>query len=347
MIRLLKVTTLLATGIASAALSLNLSAQETGYTYIERELHYLMKLWPGDYDNQEQVSFDARAAVEPGENARFHALVKVIELPELGEHVLYLEETRGDDAGKVYRQRVYALSADEQHKAIRVKSYRIENAVDFTAEAVTNLNTKSLSLLEGCDLLLRRDSDSFAGQLESQRCDDGGSSDLDQHQDQYTSQDAGLLERHVRISADLYSFNDRRVSAEGKVLSSVANFSPRKLKRARWFACMVDVPKKTPMLSNHTQHYIKIHDQGGQFDFTHPDGRELTLLMRNTWSYGMQRETFFIGIFEGGATGKLVVYSWGTPGADRIGMNPGYIRIQCDLDTPENVKMQHGLRVDS
>ena len=69
--------------------------------------------------------------------------------------------------------------------------------------------------------------------------------------------------------------------------------------------------------------------------------------MQNTWSYGMQRYSFVIAVLEGGAQGRTLVYSWGMPGQDRIGVNPGWIRIQCDLDTPENVRMQKALRTES
>lgn len=37
----------------------------------------------------------------------------------------------------------------------------------------------------------------------------------------------------------------------------------------------------------------------------------------------------------------------GEPGADRIGFNPEWIRVQCGLDTPKNIALQHGLRRDS
>jgi len=68
--------------------------------------------------------------------------------------------------------------------------------------------------------------------------------------------------------------------------------------------------------------------------------------MRNTWSFGMHRETFVIYIVDK-ATQKTLIYSWGNPGADRIGFNPGWIRAQCDVKSPRNVKLQKELRPGS
>ena len=114
------------------------------------------------------------------------------------------------------------------------------------------------------------------------------------------------------------------------------------LERARWFACMVDFPRESGGQPVVTGHYIKMHDQGGTFPFTHPDGRDMVLTMRNNWSYGMQRETFVIVIQDGDESGPTLVYAWGAPGSDRIGVNPGYLRVQCDLDTPRNVNCYRG-----
>jgi len=308
----------------------NSLAQEARVTHFERELGYLVEIWPGDYDNQEQVSLDARAYdVDETELPRFHAKVMRLTMPALGDSVFYIEKRNNDDPSNIHSRHVYSAIADDKIRAIRLNAYKVTSK--GAEKDVSKLRKRELERLSGCDILLRRDGYSFVGQTEPSQC-----TELDKR--------GTHVERYMRISAEQYSFNDRRVSPSG---SYVADFKPRTMQRARWFACMIDVPKDTPNLSNHTQHYIKIHDQGGQFLFTHPDGRELVLIMRNTWSYGMQRKTFFIGVFEGSTSGKLLVYSWGQPGSDRIGMNPGYVRIQCDLDTPKNIELQQRLRTES
>ncbi len=65
------------------------------------------------------------------------------------------------------------------------------------------------------------------------------------------------------------------------------------------------------------------------------------------WSYGRQRETLVIVVQEGGDTSTTLVYGGAEPGSDRIGFNPDWIRLQCDLDTRKNRNFQHWLRPDS
>jgi len=325
------------TGFTLGCSVTSVTAQETGFTPMERELQYILKTWPGDYDNQEQASFDARSRQEAqADQPRYHALVHPLELPILGEHILYIENRENDDPEKLSYQRLYGLSADESENAVRVKLYKLKSGERFQAVGrdltkLSNIKASHAVYLEGCDMLIRRDGETHKGETVTSQCKESDS----------------YLKRHVTLSKTGYSFKEKRSDENGVLVSAIADYRARNMKRARWFACMIDVPKDIPGRSNHTQHYIKIHDQGGSFAFTHPDGRDMTLLMRNTWSYGMQRETFFIGVLEGDLSGKTLVYSWGMPGQDRTGVNPGYVRIQCDLDTPENVKLQKGLRSES
>ncbi len=113
-------------GIAGvfSALGIPAMTQETGQPLIDRELDYLMTLWSGDFDNQEQVSFDTMVAVDSlQKQSPFHALVHAIDMPSLGDNVLYVEERPGGDVDKVNSQRVYVLSPSESEQAIRVKTY--------------------------------------------------------------------------------------------------------------------------------------------------------------------------------------------------------------------------------
>jgi len=311
-------------------------AQETGLTLLERELATLIKLWPGDYDNQEQVSFDAAAKLKDP-RPRLHALIHPVALPRLGSAVFYTEHRADDDPQKLTYQALYALSTDDNANALRVKTYTLKNGQRFQAKgrdlsALNAITSGDATYVPGCDMLIQRDGFDYAGGTEKRSC---------------KTANALFLDRKIRISKDSYALQERRVDRAGKAVSQIAGFQPMVMQRARWFACMIDVPKTIPNRSNHTQHYMTIQDQGGTFPFTHPDGRDMTLLMRNTWSYGMQRQTFFIGVLEGSAAGATLVYGWGMPGQDRIGVNPGWVRIQCDLDTPENVALQKGLREES
>ena len=279
-------------------------AQEREFTLLERELDYLMQIWPGDYDNVEQTSFESAAGEPTVEHRRVHVAFERIDAPELGEQTLAVTEYWNNDPAITTRREVYAIAADEDVNALRIAVYSQDDG--------------RYARRDNCDMLLRRDGDAFLGAT-SGDCSAGGT---------YGSY-------ALRIGPEDFWF---RESGE----------SPwYQLEKARWFSCMIDFPREPGGRPVVTHHYIKIHDQGGAFPFVHPDGRPMVLLMRNTWSYGMQRETFFIGVMDETESGPTLVYAWGSPGADRIGVNPGYLRVQCDLDTERHVELQHRLRPDS
>jgi len=110
--------------LGSVLLSQSVDAQERRYTLVERELEYLMEVWPGNYDNREQVQHDSDAGMpdyDSGAHLRVHGQISRVDLPAFGEHVLYVEEYKDDDPSSIFRQRLYELSADDDEKAVRIK----------------------------------------------------------------------------------------------------------------------------------------------------------------------------------------------------------------------------------
>jgi hypothetical protein len=100
------------------------STQERRYTLLERELETLIATWPGDYDNREQLQFDAdvgKRDMDSGGHLRVHSQIRRVQVPALGEYVLYVEEYEDNDPASIFRQRLYVLTADAAEQAIRVK----------------------------------------------------------------------------------------------------------------------------------------------------------------------------------------------------------------------------------
>ncbi|MEQ8734162.1 MAG: chromophore lyase CpcT/CpeT [Rhodospirillaceae bacterium] len=320
------------------------NAEERRYTLLERELEYLMEIWPGNFDNREQVQFDAdmgKPDYESGAHLRVHGQVSRVDLPQFGEHILYVEEYKNDDPKDIFRQRLYELSADESENAIRIKLHFFNDEEKYLGahddpSLLQGLTRNDTTTIQGCDVFLRRDGASLTGGMKPGDCTSEESTDR------------VYSEYQVRVGDDGYAFRDHFVFADnGEEVNAVAGFQWHDLRRARWFQCMIDFPYETGKPAMYTEHYPRVHDQGGIFSFTHPDGRPMTLSMRNRWSYGMQRDSFVIKVHDGGEPAPDLVYAWGSPGDDRIGLNPGWIRVQCDLDTPLNRTLQKNLRPDS
>lgn len=330
--------------VVAAKMTQQTEPSERKYTLAERELEYLMVIWPGEYDNVEQLTFDqsvGKSNVEEGGHLRIHSFIDRVDLPAFGEYVLYVEETKNDDPKDIYRQCIYELIADDEKQGIQVKVHHFKNPKSHLSLGQGLPFSKDLKpgsdILElGCELMLRREGMAYVGKTIAKDCLE------DQDNKGIT------IDYQVRISEEEYWFREQRYRASGKeLLSEDQQLAWYNLEKARCFVCMIDFPRKEGGRPVETKHYIKIHDQGGKFEFDYKDGRHMVLGMRNTWSFGMQRETFVIFIQEGSQEGPTLIYSWGAPGADRIGFNPGWIRVQCDLDTPKNVELQQRLRPDS
>ncbi|MDB4293046.1 CpcT/CpeT family chromophore lyase [Maribacter sp.] len=310
------------------------------FSYPERELDYLMQIWEGEYDNVEQLDFDKiqRNEGEVALHDRVHTSVRQFQNSNFGVGAVYVEEYRNNDPTIVTRQAVYQLMPDDTEKAIRVKVFHFKNkrpilAADKTFDAISNLTPESEDFVEGCELLIRRNGNGFLAKTVDKGCNKNPKN---------TTQ---TIDYQFSVSEDTFGFQEV-LYASNQRLAEDNQVSAYEMEKARCFTCMLDFPNDTNGRSTVTKHYIDIYDQGGSFEFEYPDGRSMLFGMRNTWSFGMHRETFVIYIVDK-ATQKTLIYSWGNPGADRIGFNPGWIRAQCDLKTLRNVKLQQELRPGS
>lgn len=315
--------------------------EERRYSLLEREIEYLMSIWPGDYDNREQLLFDVFAGkptLEDGAHVRVHSHVRRVSVPWLGEYVFYVEDNRDNDSTAVIRQRLYEFVADEDLKVIRVRQHDFVDAARWrmgpeAADPLSGISESDLQYVPDCDLILKRDVDALVGGTTTGSCEDGDSESVDYQ---------------LRLTETGIAFRDSSLSSHGYDADGAATLSGwYQLEKARWFQCMVDFPREEGGRPVNTVDYVRIHDQGGSYPFTYLDGRDMVLTLRNNWSFGMQRETLVVVVQETDEEGPTLVYGWTEPGADRIGVNPGWIRLQCDLDTPKMRKFQQWLRPDS
>lgn len=316
---------------------------ERKYTLLEREMEYLMTIWPGEYDNVEQLDFDkfgGRITVEKGQHLRVHSIVQRVDLNSFGEYVIYEEAYQNDRPEELFRRAIYVLTEDKEKNAIRINIHHFKDQKGYLSignalpDFLPELNPVSNLLETGCPMLLRREGMAFRGSTIDKDCISN------------PEQRGQSLDHQISISENEYWYEDIVYDKDQRPMLS-SEQQPYMMEKARQFVCMVDFPREKGGRPVETKHYIDIHDQGGKFEFDYTDGRHMVLGMRNTWSFGMQRETFVIFIQEGSQEGPTLIYSWGEPGADRIGFNPGWIRVQCDLDTPKNRALQHALRPDS
>jgi len=143
---------------------------------LDKNFRIMMEWFPGVYDNQEQVYFEAEQGVDEAlRHERIHHVFEPVELPAFGDHVFYVQQHLNDDPAQIYRQRIYSFRPDYEEGAIRLTIY-IPN--DATALVDAHLDVTKLSgltpeqtrVLPGCDVFWRRQENHFVGYMEPDAC---------------------------------------------------------------------------------------------------------------------------------------------------------------------------------
>jgi len=122
----------------------------------------VVELLSGRFDSSEQASI----------NSAYYAVSLVacpVEVPELGDSVLYVEQALVDDLERPYRQRYYVL--DEDDEGVRSVIYELDKpkkAVGF-CDGVGELSEGLLR--PGCDVVLEREGDDWVGGTDWGTCE--------------------------------------------------------------------------------------------------------------------------------------------------------------------------------
>ncbi len=315
-------------------IDMNEAATATPLTRMDKEVIAVMSMWPGDYDNREQVQIDTDMGRTKAEHLRMHAAVRQVDLPAIGPHLLYIEDYNNNDTTQSVRHGIYEVMADNDGKSVRVKTYQFKDPTKWRGAGndlgkLKTMSRADLAEVVGCDITLKRDGDAFGGGTTAKTCMIGK---------------ATARDFQARLMNDQVWLRERTINPKtAAVIDQTANFAWHQMERARFFSCMID-PPRSMQKPGQNGHVVRIHDQGGTYTFPYADGRTLFMSLRNTWSYNMNRKTLVVTLQENDENGKGLGYAWSEPGADRLGMNPLWIHVQCDLATPENLEMQRRMR---
>ena len=148
---------------------------------LDKDLSTMMAWFYGVYDNQKRVYFEAEQEVDEALcYERIHHVFEPVDLPALGEHVLYVQEHLNDDSAQIYRQRIYAFRPDYEKGAIRL-TIHIPNNVAPLVDAhidpakLSDLSPEQTRVLPGCDVFWRRQANHFVGYMTPNACSYGSS----------------------------------------------------------------------------------------------------------------------------------------------------------------------------
>ncbi len=306
-------------------------------SHLEADLEQLNTWFAGRFDNYWQVRMEED---EPPEHphGRIHSIFATVEMPELGEHVYYVQQYSDGDPSKIYRQRLYSFSANPEEDALELVIYAPPDAAAMVdahldPSKLAGIDAAELKSYEGCEVYWQRqnrggDDDHFIGFTKEGAC----------RVKSRRSERTLIISDDLRLDAGQIWIQDRAVDADGNWVYGNQAGVPHKLQRVRFFECWAAAPKPQPDDSHAETEWdlwrpIEIHDQGGHYDFVPPGAEEGTYAMelfQAVYTGENSVPVLELAIREKGKE-KSIAYAWADPSSERIGINLRTVQTGCKL----------------
>ncbi|WP_432201776.1 chromophore lyase CpcT/CpeT [Erythrobacter sp. W53] len=255
-----------------------------------RDLLILTEWFEGQFDNEEQVWFEAYPdMLEEGKKAhdRVHAMHRRISMPELGEHVFYVEEYKDNNPEDVFRQRVVSFGTDPKAGGIRMRIAFLRDAKSVLGgyhepSKLEGLTLDDLFFIEqsdpnsNCDVIFRRHGTQFEGKMTEKACVFG-----EGERRRYSI-------HNVTLSEDQYWRADlTRLVSDDTISAGHPENEPHEMRRALPFICNGRFFSNPSSTFDDGQTKIqrfsdkRLHSQGGTFTVEREaDGQMFEVLMR-------------------------------------------------------------------
>ena len=303
------------------------SAHADEAAVLDKDFRTMMAWFPGVYDNQEQVYFEAEQEVDEAlRHERIHHVFEPVYLPAFGEHVFYVQQHLNDDPAEIYRQRIYSFRPDYEEGAIRL-TIHIPNDVASLVDAhldptkLSGLSPEQTRVLPGCDVLWRRQSNHFVGYMTPNACS-------------YVSSESGkriIFNDDLLLTEDALWISDRAQDEEGNRVFGHPTGVPHKNRKARRFECWMTAMQRDGEWT--FRRGLEIYDQGGMvwLETEEEAPQQVGIKMRNVrWPYGNNRPSLVLYAYRPDED-RAVSYAWADPSAQRIGINLRWMQASCTL----------------
>ena len=294
---------------------------------LDKDFRTMMQWFPGVYDNQEQVYFEAEQEVDEAlRHERIHHVFEPVDLPAFGEHVFYVQQHLNDDPAEIYRQRIYTFQPDYDEGAVRL-TIHIPNDVASLVDAhldptkLTGLLPEQTRVLPGCDVFWRRQDNHFVGYMRPNACS-------------YVSSESGkriIFNDDLLLTEDALWISDRAQDEEGNRVFGHPNGVPHKNRKARRFECWMTAMQRDGEWT--FRRGLEIFDQGGMvwLETEEQPPEKVGIKMRNVrWPYGNNRPSLVLYAYRPDED-RAVSYAWADPAAQRIGINLRWMQASCSL----------------
>ena len=138
----------------------------------------MMVVWPGVYDNAAQMAVnDVRGFTSwrDGGHAFITSIVVPVDLPAIGENLLYVEDSLDGDPTKIFRQRLYQLGVDAERGAVVLTLHSFNDPESVAGahrdpDLLSDLTPADLRNRPGCEMLFQPLGEGFSGAFDHGAC---------------------------------------------------------------------------------------------------------------------------------------------------------------------------------
>lgn len=301
---------------------------------LDKDFRLFMQMFPGEYDNHNQVMFAEEAGVpEDSHHERIHHFFVPVTLPAFGEHVVFVQQYMDNDPDNVYRVRLYTFSLDYEEGAIRLAILRPKDR-DAIIDAhedpskLAGVTPDDFVNVPGCDVFWVREASHFRGYMKPRACT------IQSRRDGRTI----IIDDDLLLTEDQIWISDRAEYADGSYAFGNKAGIPHKNVRVRPFSCWAAIRREQEegwFFVND----VAIHDQGGVAEIVTDESpaRSFYLRMgRPVWPSGNNKSSTVLyvhGQDDEGEMGESLSYGWSSYDADRVGVNLKMLGLQasCSL----------------
>jgi hypothetical protein len=291
----------------------------------------LAALFPGTYDNMEQVYFDGRLNLPEAErHQRVRTEVRRIPNDHFGPNGFFVLDYRY--ALDQWYGRVYSFAMDEAERAIRMRMHFFTETdptpylnAHEDISVVDELTPDDLTHIPGCDVFWRPLVHGYQGTMKHKAC-------------------AYELEGE-QVYADFRLMLDDRSLWKGDVIRRLSDDKqvndepevPHKQLKARWFTCSMSFDGEG---AEGRFYPIPLHDQGGEYFVPRPTAeqpqRQIGIRLRNVdWAMNNSATNFTNDVFvmyvveRVGVVDRNLTYTWGAPEESSVGLNLQWLLTSC------------------
>ncbi len=289
-----------------------------------RDIKILTNWFAGEFDNEEQLWFerDPRSNTPKEDiHTRVHTRHVPVEIPELGEHVYYVQEYINNNPEEIIRQRIAAFQTNDENQII-MKNGFIKEADRFkdSADSLSGLSYEDVFFIDGCDLIWSRKADQFEAKMNDKACAFG---EGDKHR---------YSVHNLVLSAKKYWRQDMTfLVSDDSFHSGTKPGEFTQMRRVDRFTCEVSFRSEEGV---QTEEGLSLHSQGGTVDLVREsDGKSITLMMRQKeYPYYEERPNFmFFSVRETGQR-RSIAYAVTDAKARRVGVSANGVNAHCYLN---------------